>query len=132
MDFPDDEIPDGDVFAPHHYTYALLISVLATLVVWDDYSYQEPVMVMALLGIGLFAFLFVWTYYPVAGSVFSLLAPCAVIAVVAIEWTIYPMMIRYVVIGGAVLSLDDAVEHAFGVPTPADIIWKKMLLPIMR
>ena len=52
-----------------------------------------------------FAFWAVWQYYPVVGASGTLL--------------------------GLLVALDDAISHAFGVPTPLDLLWAHWIHPYM-
>jgi len=130
--FPNEAVPDGAVFAPHHYTYGLLLVGLLVAVVWDNYDDREPLLAAVGAGAGLFGFLFVWQYYPAAGAILSLAGPIICLAAVLLGWTgtavggvwdDYPIRYRLGVIGFALVALDDAVEHAFGVWTPLDAAW---------
>jgi hypothetical protein len=130
--FPHETIPDGAVFAPHHYTYLLGAALLLVAAVWDNYRCKEPLLTGAGLLAGLFGFLFVWPYYPVAGAALAVGAPTLAVLVMLFGsaglgigdvWDEYPLRYRF----GAILltlgGLDDAVEHAFGVTTPLDYLW---------
>lgn len=79
-DFPADDVPDGDVLAPHHAYIGLALT--------------------------LFGFLFVWPYYPQTGAALSLL--------------------------GILVTADDVLEHAFGIWTPLDALWKRVLVRFVR
>lgn len=58
------------------------------------------------VAVAVFSFGSVWRYYPTLGAVGSLI--------------------------GLLIALDDAVEHAFNVPTPLDMIWVRYIAPIVR
>lgn len=75
--FPAEEEPDGDVFAPHHFYIGMVLA--------------------------LFSFVTVWPYYPVTGAA--------------------------AVLVGTLILLDDAISHAFGVWTPLDALWKRVIRP---
>jgi len=130
--YPHEAVPDGAVFAPHHYIYGLLLVAALVAVVWDNYPDREPLLVGLGAGTGLFGFLFVWPWYAAAGATLSLAGP--IICVVAVllgwagtpvgdVWDDYPTRYRLGVVLFALLALDDAVEHAFGVWTPLDAAW---------
>jgi hypothetical protein len=53
-----------------------------------------------------FGFMFVWPYYPEAGAAMTIV--------------------------GTLVLIDDVVSHAFGVWTPLDAVWKRVLWPIVR
>lgn len=74
--FPAESVPDGHVFAPHHFWIGLIVAA--------------------------FSFGFVWRFYPVTGATGSVV--------------------------GVLVALDDAISHAFGVPTPLDWFWHAHLV----
>jgi hypothetical protein len=137
MSFPVDTIPDGAIFAPHHYTYGMLLVLVMIFVVWDNFRDREPLLSVLATGSGLFSFLYVWPFYPVAGAIGSVVAPVLVIGVVLMGWAglsvgdvwdDYPVLYRAMTIVFSILALDDAVEHAFGVWTPFDALWQAYLV----
>jgi len=132
--FPHEAVPDGTVWVAHHYTYLALAAAFASFTVWDDYRTKEPVVVTGSLLAGVFAFLFMWPIrgYHELGAILALLMP--VIGVAAIirprsPWWHspsgggYPPRTALAICALSVGALDDAVEHAFGVPTPLDTIF---------
>lgn len=130
--FPVESVPDGAIFAPHHYTYGLALSLLLVLIVWDNFRDREPLLAAVGCGAGLFGFLFVWPYYDAAGATLALAGPIIAAGAVLAGWTgaavgdvwdEYPRRYRVGVVVFSLLALDDAVEHAFGVWTPADALW---------
>lgn len=134
--FPHDPVPDGAVFAPHHYTYALGLVLLVVAVVWDDYRHREPLFAALGASVGLFGFLLVWRYYPPAGAILSLAGPVVTIGAVLLGstgtavgdvWDDYPLRYRVATVLFSLVALDDAVEHAFGWPTPLDQLWVRYL-----
>lgn len=128
--FPHDTIPDGATWAPHHLYLGVLVATVALFVVWNDYRRAEPwILLAALLGAA-FAFATVWRYYHVAGALLTL----ALLVVALAAPVVFPFWRDYAWIGprgaalvGVLVSLDDAVEHAFGVWTPLDWFWKAWL-----
>ncbi|MFW5896346.1 MAG: hypothetical protein ACOCUA_03080 [archaeon] len=132
MTFPHEAVPDGAIFAPHHYTYGALLAILAVFIVWDNYRDREPLLAAVGLGMGLFGFLSVWPYYPPAGAILALTGPLVAIAAVVAGsfglavgdvWDDYPRRERVAVVLFSLVALDDALEHAFGVWTPLDALW---------
>lgn len=129
--FPADAVPDGAVFAPHHYIYGLLLVGLVCGIVWDNYRDSEPLYTAVGVGLGLFGFMLTWPYYPVAGAILSLFGPIVSIAAVVVGyvtpeigyWDDYPVRYRVATLIFSLVALDDAVEHAFGVWTPLDAVW---------
>jgi len=47
-------------------------------------------------------------------------------------WDLYPVTGAALTVGGSLILLDDVVSHAFGIPTPLDELWKRVLFPIMQ
>lgn len=135
--FPVDAVPDGAVFAPHHYIYAMALSLLMVFVVWDNFNDREPLYTATALGVGLFGFLFVWQYYPAPGAILSLIGPLLAILFILMGWVglsiggvwdDYPLKFRLLTIFFALVALDDAVEHAFDIWTPLDWFWESFLI----
>jgi len=124
--FPHDTIPDGAVFAPHHAYLGILIAVLAVALVWDDAAGAEPWVGAAALLLASFAFALVWPYYDSTGAVLALAGiGIALASTCSPFWTAYPWIgPRGVLLVGAIVALDDVAEHAFGVWTPLDALWK--------
>jgi len=125
--FPADTIPDGAALAPHHAYVGLLLALLAVALVWDDAAGKEPWAVAAGIALALFAFASIWTYYPETGALLSLfgVAVALVAPIVLPFWQSYPWVgPRGVALFGALVAADDVVEHAFGLATPVDWLWK--------
>ena len=36
MSFPVEAVPDGAVYAPHHYIYGIALALVMVFVVWDN------------------------------------------------------------------------------------------------
>lgn len=125
MTFPADSVPDGAVLGPHHVYVGLLLALLALAVVWDNRAGVEPWVGAVGLLLATFAFVTVWPFYPVTGAVLALSGVLIVLGSVFLPfWTGYGWLgPRGVLLVGALVALDDAVEHAFGVPTPLDALW---------
>lgn len=47
-------------------------------------------------------------------------------------WDLYPVTGAAMVLLGLAVALDDALSHAFGIPTPLDLFWKRALYPAIR
>jgi len=124
--FPADAIPDGAALAPHHAYVGLLLALLAVALVWDDAARKEPWVVAAGIALALFAFASVWTWYPETGAGLALLGvTVALLAPLGLQfWAEYAWLgPRGLALLGAVVALDDVLEHAFGVATPLDWLW---------
>lgn len=147
--FPYEAVPDGVVFAAHHFHYALIAGFLVALWIADDYPKREPKAVLAGILFSEFAFCFVWPFYPVTGASLSILflavATVSVthgVAYLAVErlarrfprlerlvdgwtrpyWALFPWQ-AVVVFICLLFAWDDLLNHAFGIPTPLDSIW---------
>lgn len=53
-----------------------------------------------------FGFVSVWPYYPATGAAMALI--------------------------GTVILADDLLSHAFGIPTPLDTLWKRVIYPAVK
>lgn len=129
--FPHHSVPDGAVLGPHHVYVGLLLALLAVALVWDDAAGKEPWVGAAAIMLATFAFLTVWPFYPVTGAVLALMGVAVAVAspLVLPFWAGYDWLgPRGVALLGALIALDDAVEHAFGIPTPLDWAWKTHLV----
>jgi hypothetical protein len=130
MTFPVEAVPDGRVLAPHHF-YALGVTVLAALVVWDDFPRREPVTAFVGAAGGSLAFALVWPLYPATGAVLSALGLLAAVCSPLVAWTCYPVRWRVVAVVGALVAADDWISHALGVWTPLDWFWHAYLLQVV-
>jgi hypothetical protein len=132
--FPAESIPDGYVFAPHHLTWGMLLTGLAVFVVADNYPRREPLAALVGVLLALFGFLFTWRFYPATGAALTL-AGCALLLVGVLWpggiWSSYPLRWRVLALVAALVALDDAVSHAFGVWTPVDWLWKTGVAPLL-
>lgn len=123
MVFPAEAVPDGNVFAPHHLTYALIALLWAGTYAWDRFTDREPWAVTAGAGAALFAFLFVWPLYPVTGALLTL-AGLGAASGGLLRWRSYwtrPVFWLGIVL--VALAWDDWLSHALGIWTPADAVW---------
>lgn len=120
--FPYEMIPDGAVFANHHYYIGMGVAALAVASVWDDQRW-DPLAVAVGLGIGLFGFALTWRYHPVTGATLALAGPTMSAGALARSyWRRRRRRAAWVLVG-LLITLDDAIEHAFGVWTPLDALW---------
>lgn len=58
------------------------------------------------MALSVFAFVSVWDLYPTTGATLALI--------------------------GIVIALDDLLSHAFGIPTPLDELWKRVIYPVIQ
>lgn len=142
MSFPAEAVPDGALFAPHHFLYGCYLALVVCWVVGDDYRHVEPLGVLLGLGLALFGWAHLWRFYPVAGALFVLggLAVATLAVPFGIEisgYTVGGFYARYGWWATVVLGLwlafawDDAISHVFGVWTPVDAAWRAWLVPVM-
>lgn len=130
--FPAEPIPDGAVFAPHHFTYAVYLAFLLAAVAWDDFRNREPIAVVGSLGFAWFGFIHMWPYYPVWGASMVLLGlSAASVALAHPRWGHWPRWIRIGIAVMVAVAWDDAISHAFGFWTPLDWIFKAYLAGVM-
>jgi len=124
--FPADTVPDGAVLGPHHAYIGMMLALLALAVVWDDRAGVEPWVGSVGLLVAVFAFVTVWPFYPATGAVLALSGVLLVLSSAFLPfWTGYGWVgPRGALLLGSLIALDDVLEHAFGVPTPLDWLWK--------
>lgn len=126
MAFPADAVPNGAMFAPHHFLYALYVTLFTCARKWDIYPREEPVLVSGSALAGLFGWAHLWRFYPAVGATVCLLGAAGV-ALGGVLTTRYGDRWRLSVFWSGLVALDDAVSHAFGVWTPLDwarsVVW---------
>lgn len=134
-EFPHDLVPDGAIFAPHHLYLGALLLLGVCWVVSDNYADQEAWVVATATLAALFGFALTWRYYPTVGAALVLAGLSAALLAVLTRsyWTGYGWAgHRGLALVGVLVALDDALEHALGVPTPLDQLWGRWLLPAVR
>lgn len=121
MSFPHEDVPDGNSLRSHHYLTGLYIVLGVTL-----FLGQLPVVALG-AGIGLFGFIHVWPRFHTvgailagAGLVFSLMG-----CLLALQAGLFA--IGGVTMFGVLLAADDYVSHALGLPTPLDLLWRRVI-----
>jgi len=127
LTFPAEAVPDGNIFGPHHGHMGPIAALIVAWVVSDDLPSQEPVLYVLTVCAAWFAFLFVWPYYHAAGAVLSLVGLLAALVAVLLLpfWADYAWLgWRGAALLAVLVGLDDVVEHAFGLATPLDWLWK--------
>jgi len=135
LGFPHEAVPDGHVAAPHHVYIGALLALLVVWLVSDDYPGREPWLVATGVVTALLAFGLVWRWYPAVGAALTLLSLCVALAALCARpyWAAYEWVgHRGLALLGVLIALDDAVEHAFPVPTPLDWFWSEWLFPVVR
>lgn len=119
--FPHDAVPDNAIFAPHHLYIGVILLLVGTLIVWDNQADDPHHTLLTTLGL-LFAFTFIWPYYPLTGALIALMALVILPISLYVEsslWRSHRRAIALTVVG-YLIAVDDIVEHAFGIPTPLD------------
>ncbi|WP_225334919.1 hypothetical protein [Halomicrobium urmianum] len=126
MSFPYHAVPDGSTALPHHYTLAVLLSLVPILTVWDWYPRRDPWLALLAALVGLFSFVAVWPRYPSVGATLAL-AACALLLLAPLRptwWEHWPRGRQTIVVVLALVAADDVLQHAFGIVTPIDWAWK--------
>ncbi|WP_158057202.1 hypothetical protein [Halorussus halophilus] len=122
MPFPAESIPDGALFAPHHFLYGLYLVLFRCARKWDNYPRTEPLVVAGSALFALFGWAHLWRYYPVAGATVCVVGTLGTV-VGGLVTTKYGRRWQLFVVWSALVALDDAISHAFGVWTPLDWLW---------
>jgi len=132
--FPHEVVPDSAIFAPHHAYVGVLVVALAVWVVSDNLPRREPLLAAVGALVALFAFASVWPFYPPVGAA-GALAGLTLAAVGVLwpggTWAVYPLRWRALALLGVAIALDDVIEHAFGVWTPLDALFRRLILPVI-
>lgn len=126
MNFPYDAIPDGHVFAPHHLYFGLIGAALVAATVWDDQK-ADPYLVAAGISVSGIGFALTWQFYPVTGAILTLAGLCVATGALARPfWRQFPKRTLLAAVF-LLIGWDDVLEHAFGIWTPLDQLWKHWL-----
>ncbi|WP_231184710.1 hypothetical protein [Haladaptatus sp. DYF46] len=126
--FPAERIPDGALMAPHHFLIGVLAALVVVLLVWNDRGGIEPAYSLAALTVALFAWVFVWRYYPVTGAAGVLAGlSLASFAVYRPVWRGYPWRVQAGYALALAVAWDDGLSHALGIWTPLDWFWRVWL-----
>lgn len=133
MSYPHHSIPDGHALAPHHLYLGLFAALVVAWMVSDDQPHREAWVVVLSSLAALFAFALTWRFYPVVGATLTLtgLLVALFATVVRPFWWSVPTGHRAAAVVGLLVALDDAVEHALGIPTPLDQFWRGWLYPVV-
>jgi uncharacterized membrane protein len=132
--FPSETIPDGDVLAPHHLYFGVLALLLVAWVVSDDYRDREAWAIAVGALAALVGFTLTWRHYPTVGAAMTLAGLSAALVALTVRpyWAAYSWLgFRGAALLAVSIALDDAVEHALGVPTPLDELWSRWLFPVV-
>lgn len=142
--FPTEAIPDGTVAVFHHLYTGVFAALLFAATTWDDPTEldwatgtslegiaTDPVGVITGGGVSVGLFALGWPHYPVfgaAGTLFGLAV--ASLSLARPYWRHYRG--RAIAVGlGLLIAWDDAIDHAFPVSTPLDVIWANYIFPYM-
>jgi len=134
MTFPYHQIPDGSAALPHHATWALLLALVPILSVWDNYPRRDPWPVLTAVLVALIGFVLVWPTHHVVGAVLALLGTLAVILLPLrpMWWEHWPRPQQVAAILLGLVAMDDVAQHALGLWTPLDAIWKAGLRGVIH
>lgn len=130
MPFPAEPVPDGALFAPHHFLYGLYLLLFTCAKRWDDRPHEEPLLVTASALLALFGWAHLWRYYPATGAAVCLLGVAGTL-VGALVTTQYGRRWRAFVAAAGLVALDDLLSHALGLWTPLDWLWTTYLLGLL-
>jgi hypothetical protein len=120
--------PDGHTLAPHHYTWGALLAFWAATYAWDRFSDREPVVVTLGLAVGLFSFITIWRFYPVAGSIGAGFGT-TIATVGLLRFRRYATRPAFALAAVGVLAMvDDWTSHTFEVWTPLDWLFEAYIL----
>jgi len=131
--FPYHTVPDGSVWVPHHFTWAMILALIPLFVIWDNDPHREPWLAVSSIAVGLIAFLLVWPTHHVLGAVLAVTA--TIVAIISLlsrltlfrgDWPVLPLAVALVLV---LVASDDVLQHAFGWEMPLDWLWKNHLRP---
>lgn len=137
MTFPYQSIPAGGIAVSHHATWALVLSIIPLMHVWDNHRLRSPWPAVTAVVVALLAFLLVWPTHHVLGAALAVAATVAAVVVLGVrlvqsiraENPLWPPLPLLIALALALVALDDVLQHAFGWPTPLDWTWKHHLRP---
>lgn len=137
--FPAEMVPDGALFAPHHYLLGTFVALFVFALLWDNYRNDEPTTTVGLTIVSLFGWAFTWKYYPTLGASMAIVGTFGATFVLLWDgfiaprfrfpspfgdrWEDYPLKWRVVGLVGSLIAVDDLLSHAFGLWTPLDAVW---------
>lgn len=135
MAFPFHEIPDGNVFAPHHFYTGIFIALVALWFMVDDYRLREPRVAIIGTMAALYAFVLTWPIYHAVGAALCLVglgvATAGAVMILraeinldGVERRAYPRSTAWSFLAGIAIAWDDALEHALGWWMPLDQFWR--------
>lgn len=127
--FPVDQVPDGAPFAPHHLYVGLIVLLLGMASAWDDQQ-ADPLLTAFGVALSLFSFALVWPFYGAVGAMGTLLGLALVGIGIVRERVFFGRKQMALALTGLAIAADDVLEHAFGIPTPLDVLFETVLLPI--
>jgi hypothetical protein len=127
--FPVDRVPDGSVLVPHHLWLGLIALLLGLAMAWDDQQ-ADPAIAAGGAGLTAFSFGLVWPTYPAVGAIGTLLGLALSGIGLVRQRVLFRRKQMIVAVTGLAIAADDVLEHAFGIPTPLDVLFNRVLLPI--
>lgn len=126
MPFPHEAVPDGAVFAPHHFWIGAVLVAFALIRVGERRKIGAWWTGLVLAGC-VFAFGSVWPTFPVLGASMTIVASVWLgVAIVSLRESTFGW---WLAVGGYLLLVDDVLQHSFGWPMPVDVVWNLILSP---
>jgi len=131
VSFPHEDEPDGEVGGPHHAYIGLGGYLVAMLGVLSSFF---PAVGTVAAFVAWFGFQYVWPFYAPTGAALALGGVSALLVATlgsSAAWLAASPFCFVVALLGALVALDDVVEHALGWSTPVDTFWKTRLAPAL-
>lgn len=130
MPFPAESVPDGAFFAPHHFLYSLYAVVVVYVLKLHGDQESEPALILVSAAVALFGWFHFWPYYPATGAVVSLVGTLGVIAGGIVHVDV-PTRWRAAVVALGLFALEDWIDHALEVDTPASIVFDQYVYHLL-
>lgn len=130
MSFPAESVPDGAIFAPHHFLYPLYAVLVLYFLKLNDDPERKPALVLVGPVVALVGWFHFWPYYPGTGAIIAAVGVilCIIGGIahrnVETHW-------RISIVALCLLSLEDWVDHAFDVDTPASLAFHEYIQPVL-
>jgi len=131
VSFPHEDEPDGEVGGPHHAYIGLGGYLVAMLGVLSSFF---PAVGTVAAFVAWFGFQYVWPFYAPTGAALALGGVSALLVATlatAPAWVAASPLWFVVALLGALVALDDVLEHALEIATPVDRFWKSRLAPAL-
>lgn len=130
MPFPAEPVPDGAFFAPHHFLLPLYVVLIIYLLRLDDDPEERPALILVGVIVALVGWFHFWPYYPKVGTVVALVGVLVVMAGGIVYRDVAPHW-RFTVVVLGIVALDDWIDHALPVETPASVMFQEYIRPLI-